>query len=129
MYPGFAAGLVPLASNPVEVGGRNRVWRKFLIDAIEQDPTWMNGEYKEQPRGLASAIGFTMIADQVRKCDDACQVDPQLVKLMTGIKEYDWCYWHRLITLFPCGQRDYLRVGNEVQAQWTSGRIEFSTKV
>jgi homoserine O-acetyltransferase len=65
MYPGFAAGLVPLASNPVEIGGRNRVWRKFLIDAIEHDPTWMNGEYKEQPRGLASAIGFTMMATSV----------------------------------------------------------------
>src|SRR5688572_1926355 len=53
MYPGFAAGLVPLASNPVEIGGRNRVWRKFLIDAIEQDPTWKNGDYQDQPRGLA----------------------------------------------------------------------------
>ena len=62
MYPGSAAGLVPLASNPVEIGGRNRVWRKFVIDAIEQDPTWMNGDYKEQPRGLASAIGFLMLA-------------------------------------------------------------------
>ncbi|HEX6163740.1 MAG TPA: alpha/beta fold hydrolase [Vicinamibacterales bacterium] len=65
MYPGFAAGLVPLASNPVEIGGRNRVWRKFLIDAIEKDPTWMNGDYKEQPRGLASAIGFLMMATSV----------------------------------------------------------------
>jgi homoserine O-acetyltransferase len=65
MYPGFAAGLVPLASNPVEIGGRNRVWRKFLIDAIETDPTWMNGDYKEQPRGLASAIGFLMMATSV----------------------------------------------------------------
>ncbi len=62
MYPGFVAGLVPLASNPVEIGGRNRVWRKFLIDAIEQDPTWQNGNYTEQPRGLASAIGFLLMA-------------------------------------------------------------------
>jgi homoserine O-acetyltransferase len=62
MYPGFAAGLVPLASNPVEIGGRNRVWRKFLIDAIETDPTWNHGNYTEQPRGLASAIGFLMMA-------------------------------------------------------------------
>jgi homoserine O-acetyltransferase len=62
MYPGFAAGLVPLASNPVEIGGLNRVWRKLLIDAIEQDHTWMNGDYQEQPRGLANAIGFLMIA-------------------------------------------------------------------
>lgn len=62
MYPGFASGLVPLASNPVEIGGRNRVWRKFLIDAIEKDPSWNHGEYTEQPRGLASAIGFLMMA-------------------------------------------------------------------
>ena len=62
MYPGFAAGLVPLASNPVEIGGRNRVWRKFLIDAIEMDPTWQHGNYTEQPRGLASAIGFLLMA-------------------------------------------------------------------
>ena len=65
MYPGFAAGLVPLASNPVEIGGRNRVWRKFLIDAIENDPTWLNGNYTEQPRGLGSAIGFLMMATSV----------------------------------------------------------------
>jgi homoserine O-acetyltransferase len=65
MYPGFAAGLVPLASNPVEIGGRNRVWRKFLIDAIETDPTWKHGDYTEQPRGLASAIGFLMMATSV----------------------------------------------------------------
>jgi homoserine O-acetyltransferase len=62
MYPGFAAGLVPLASNPVEIGGRNRVWRKLLIDAIVTDPTWRNGDYTEQPRGLASAIGFLLMA-------------------------------------------------------------------
>ncbi len=62
MYPGFVAGLVPLASNPVEIGGRNRVWRKFLIDAIETDPTWQNGNYTDQPRGLASAIGFLLRA-------------------------------------------------------------------
>jgi homoserine O-acetyltransferase/O-succinyltransferase len=65
MYPGFAAGLVPLASNPVEIGGRNRVWRKFLIDAIETDPTWENGNYARQPRGLTSAIGFLMMATSV----------------------------------------------------------------
>jgi len=65
MYPGFAAGLVPLASNPVEIGGRNRVWRKFLIDAIETDPTWQNGNYTTPPRGLASAIGFLMMATSV----------------------------------------------------------------
>jgi homoserine O-acetyltransferase len=65
LYPGFASGLVPLASNPVEVAGRNRVWRKLLIDANFTDPTWKNGDYTEPPRGLASAIGFLLMATSV----------------------------------------------------------------
>ena len=62
MYPGFADGLVPLASNPVEIAGRNRVWRKALVDAIVTDPTWKDGNYTEPPRGMASALGFLLIA-------------------------------------------------------------------
>ena len=62
MYPGFVDGLVPLASNPVEIAGRNRVWRKLLLDAITTDPTWNDGNYTEQPHGLASAIGFLLLA-------------------------------------------------------------------
>ena len=65
MYPDFMDALAPLASNPVEIAGRNRVWRKLLVDAIVTDPTWKNGEYTEQPRGLASAIGFLMMATSV----------------------------------------------------------------
>lgn len=62
MYPTFADGLVPLASNPVEIAGRNRVWRKLLVDAIVNDPTWKGGEYTEPPNGLANAMGFLLIA-------------------------------------------------------------------
>lgn len=65
MYPSFARGLVPLASNPVEIAGRNRVWRKLLVDAIVTDPTWKGGEYTEPPRGMASALGFLLIATSV----------------------------------------------------------------
>ncbi len=65
MYPSFAAGLVPLASNPVEIAGRNRVWRKALVDAIVTDPTWKNGDYTEPPRGMASALGFLLLATSV----------------------------------------------------------------
>jgi homoserine O-acetyltransferase len=56
---------VPLASNPVEIAGRNRVWRKLLVDAIITDPTWQNGEYTEPPRGMASALGFLLLATSV----------------------------------------------------------------
>jgi homoserine O-acetyltransferase len=61
-YPDFMDALVPLASNPVEIAGRNRLWRKALVDAIVTDPTWKGGEYTEPPRGLASSIALLLIA-------------------------------------------------------------------
>jgi homoserine O-acetyltransferase len=62
MFPAVADGLVPLASNPVAIAGRNRMWRKALVDAIVTDPTWQHGNYTEPPRGMASALGFLLIA-------------------------------------------------------------------
>src|SRR6201996_7850472 len=61
-YPDFMDALMPLASNPVEIAGRNRITRKFAIDLIENDPAWMGGEYKTQPRegliGAAASLVF-----------------------------------------------------------------------
>ena len=65
LFPEFADGLVPLASNPVEIAGRNRVWRKALVDAIVTDPEWNGGNYTTQPRGMSSAIGFLLMATSV----------------------------------------------------------------
>lgn len=56
-YPDFMDALLPLASMPVEIGGRNRMLRKMGIDMIEMDPAWKNGEYTSQPKvGLAGAV-------------------------------------------------------------------------
>ena len=65
MFPQFMDALIPLASNPVEIAGRNRVWRKLLVDAIVTDPSWNDGDYTQPPRGLASAIGFLLMATSV----------------------------------------------------------------
>ena len=65
MYPAFADALAPLASNPVAIAGRNRIWRKALVDAIVNEPTWENGNYTAPPRGMASAIGFLLMATSV----------------------------------------------------------------
>ena len=106
MYPGFVAGLVPLASNPVEVGGRNRVWRKLLIDAIVTDPTWQGGNYTEQPRGLSSAIGFLLMATSVplqwqkqfptREATDQWLAD-QLASRSKATDANDMLYYYRAI--------------------------------
>ncbi len=55
-YPGFMDALMPLASLPVEIAGRNRMLRKMIVDSIESDPAWKQGEYTNQPPGLVSAI-------------------------------------------------------------------------
>src|SRR3954452_19182405 len=51
-YPEFMDALLPLASLPTQISGRNRVWRRMIIDAIGLDPEWKNGEYTDQPKGL-----------------------------------------------------------------------------
>jgi homoserine O-acetyltransferase len=53
--PGFMDALMPLASLPTEISGRNRVWRRIIIDAIRGAPDWQNGDYQTQPYGLRIA--------------------------------------------------------------------------
>ena len=60
-YPGFMDGLVPLASAPVAIAGRNRAMRRMIIDDIRTDPEWRNGEYRSQPRGLTSAVQILLM--------------------------------------------------------------------
>lgn len=54
-HPQFMDGLMPLASLPTQISGRNRVWRRMIIDAIRNDPAWNGGEYKTQPSSLRTA--------------------------------------------------------------------------
>jgi homoserine O-acetyltransferase/O-succinyltransferase len=54
-HPDFMDALMPLASLPTQVSGRNRGWRRIVIQAIRNDPTWNNGEYKTQPPSLRTA--------------------------------------------------------------------------
>jgi len=62
-HPDFVDALMPLACLPVQIAGRNRVWRELLIDAIRGDPDWRQGEYRTQPIGaLRTAAGMLLIA-------------------------------------------------------------------
>jgi len=55
-HPDFMDALMPLASLPVEIAGRNRMMRKMIIDAIQTDLEWRGGEYQKPPHGLVAAI-------------------------------------------------------------------------
>jgi len=54
-HPDFMDALMPLASLPTQISGRNRVWRRIVIDAIRNDPEWKNGNYSKQPPSLRTA--------------------------------------------------------------------------
>jgi homoserine O-acetyltransferase len=54
-HPDFMEALMPLASLPTQISGRNRAWRRVIIDAIRNDPAWTDGEYKTQPPSLRTA--------------------------------------------------------------------------
>jgi len=55
IHPQFMDALMPLASVPGQISGRNRVWRRVLIDAIRNDPAWQGGNYTAQPPSLRTA--------------------------------------------------------------------------
>jgi len=57
-HPEFMDALMPLASLPTQISGRNRAWRRVVIDAIRNDPAWNGGEYKTEPPSLRTAAGM-----------------------------------------------------------------------
>ena len=62
-YPGFARAIMPTACLPVELAGRNRMWRKMSMDAIKADPLWNKGNYTQPPLGgLRTAAAISAIA-------------------------------------------------------------------
>jgi homoserine O-acetyltransferase len=54
-HPDFMDALMPLASLPKQISGRNRAWRRMVIDAIRHDPEWRGGDYSSPPQSLRTA--------------------------------------------------------------------------
>jgi homoserine O-acetyltransferase/O-succinyltransferase len=62
-YPGFSDALAPFACLPVELAGRNRMWRYMAMESIKHDPAWNNGDYTTEPtEGLRGANDLIIIA-------------------------------------------------------------------
>src|SRR5436309_9221655 len=62
-HPDFMDALMPLACLPVPIAGRNRIWRRMIIEAIRGDPEWKEGEYASEPVGaLRTALDLLLIA-------------------------------------------------------------------
>ena len=55
-WPAMMDALVPLASVPTQIAGRNRMMRRMVSDAIRGDPEWNGGDYAAAPHGLYAAL-------------------------------------------------------------------------
>ena len=60
-YPDFMDAVVPLASVPTAIAGRNRMIRTMAMDDIRNDPSWKGGEYTAPPDGLRGALQMLYI--------------------------------------------------------------------
>lgn len=62
-FPDFSRALMPMACEPVQIAGLNRMWRQLAIDSIENDPAWNRGNYAAQPaQGVRGAASLLFIA-------------------------------------------------------------------
>jgi homoserine O-acetyltransferase len=62
-WPDGMKALMPLACLPVEIAGRNRLWRAMAVDAITSDPAWQGGDYAAEPaHGLRAAEDLLIVA-------------------------------------------------------------------
>jgi homoserine O-acetyltransferase len=57
----FMDTLMPLASLPTQISGRNRVWRHTAMEAIRNDPAWAGGDYQSEPPSLRTAIAMVWL--------------------------------------------------------------------
>ena len=61
-YPDMMNGIVPMASLPAPMSGRNWMMRRMLVEAVKTDPLWHEGNYEEQPPKLQEQMVWFAIA-------------------------------------------------------------------
>ena len=72
LHPDFMDALMPLASQPAQIAGRNRAWRRMVSDTIRHDPGWQGGDYTTQPPSLrlgAEVLWFMSSNPVIRQKD------------------------------------------------------------
>jgi homoserine O-acetyltransferase len=94
LHPDFMDALMPLASLPTQIAGRNRAWRRLVIDAIRKDPAWKGGDYAVEPPGLdiAAEMLWLMSSNPVLRQAHAptlSQADATLDAYVADVRKID----------------------------------------
>jgi homoserine O-acetyltransferase/O-succinyltransferase len=101
LHPEFMDALMPLASLPTQISGRNRAWRRLSIDAIRNNPGWNNGEYESTPPSMRTVAQMLWLmssnpvlrqkeAPTLAKADEV--LDKYVVDLMKTLDANDALY-------------------------------------
>jgi homoserine O-acetyltransferase len=95
-YPSFMSALMPMACEPIEIAGLNRMWRQLAINGIEADPAWRGGNYANEPlTGLRAAENLLFVAGsaplyyQAQYPTRTAASDYAEDRVASGIKELD----------------------------------------
>ena len=102
-YPDMADGLMPIASQPIAMAGRNWFWRQMIVGAIENDPGWDGGNYTTQPTQWTRVMPvFTLMTGNAARMQAAAPDRAAATKLYdTTVSSYasydinDLLYWFR----------------------------------
>jgi homoserine O-acetyltransferase len=96
IYPSMMDALMPLASLPIQISGRNRVWRDMVAGAIASDPAYKNGNYNTEP-----ARAMREAADLLWMVGSAPVFNQRMLRTGTAADAY---YQN---TVVPLASRDY----------------------
>ncbi len=61
LYPDLMDGVVPIASQPVQVSGKNWIQRRVAIEAIRNDPDWNGGNYTKNPSHYIYTVPYGFV--------------------------------------------------------------------
>jgi homoserine O-acetyltransferase/O-succinyltransferase len=87
-YPDAMDGIMPVVSFPSKISGRNLVWRRMVVKAIQLDPDWKGGNYTEQPRGLTEGFSvLRLMIDGVPRLQTAISDDAVAEQFVDSIRK------------------------------------------
>ena len=87
MFPDLMDGVVPIASQPIQVSGKNWYQRRLAIEAIKHDPDWNGGNYTKNPTNYVhtAVAGFVQTENII-----------QIQKMAPTQAEADKLYWRQV---------------------------------
>jgi homoserine O-acetyltransferase len=124
--PDFTDALMPLASLPTQISGRNRGWRRMIFDAIRIDPVWNGGEYKTQPpsmRTAAEMLWFMSSNPVLRQMKHRRSRKPTKISINLSIKS------SRLMTQTMCFTRSKRRMITIPARTWKKFAHRYSRSI